>query len=240
MSETTKKVDFAAVQAKLKNPVRDKENPHFKSHYVSRAALLEQVRPVLNAAGYTIRQGTEWLEEGRLILRTIIEGPDGFVRENYVPVVADRGGPQGMGSAQTYASRYGIELLLGLAGEDEEDDDGNAAQASAPSWAEGAEVVKPGGAKKEPAERTAGGATVKSYNFAKKLFMDCGIAIQGKKGESDEEQAERRDNNLMAMRMWLESHGFEIDEQAEDPLKGFAQREMSDIIDKLKAEIDSK
>jgi len=234
MAETkaTKNVDFAKIQAEIKNPTKDKENPHFGSRYVSRTNLLDVVLPVLNGAGLDLSQGVWWVNGERELWTLISNGSD-FHKFNSVPLALDRAGPQGMGSAQTYASRYGIELLLGISGE--EDDDGNAAQAEVKGkpTATTSTITEEG----EP-ERTAGGASSKSYHYAQGLFVKRGIARKSKKDETDEESAARRDDNLMAVRTWLDSKGYEYNEVTDDPLYLFDQATVSEVIETLKAEIE--
>lgn len=124
---TTKKTledALLKVQGELKNPKVDKANPHFGNKYVSLSNLLDEVRPVLSKHGLVLSQGTG-KEDGEWVLWTRLKNTD-VTYENIVPLVPERPGSQGMGSAITYARRQGLCALLGLAGED--DDDGNGAE----------------------------------------------------------------------------------------------------------------
>jgi len=114
---------LAKAQAELHNPPKNKVNPHFNSRYVDLADGLDFIRKVLGKHGISFVQGTN-IEEGFIFLHTRLMHSSGQWLESVYPVC----GPdkhQIMGSAMTYARRYSIFGLVGVAGED--DDDGEAA-----------------------------------------------------------------------------------------------------------------
>lgn len=104
----------------------DATNPHFHSKFVSLPALLDAVRPILNANGLILAQHPTHLEDGTPALRTQIIHAETFEYvESTMPLMLAKQDPQGLGSAITYGRRYSLMSVLGLAGD--EDDDGNAA-----------------------------------------------------------------------------------------------------------------
>jgi ERF superfamily len=117
---------LAAAQGALKNPPKNKINPHFKSAYVDLSDGLSAVRECFSKHGLTFIQGTS-LMDGIIVLNTRIAHKSGQWIESDYPV-GGYGKPQEMGSAMTYARRYALFAMVGVAGED--DDDGNAAQAA--------------------------------------------------------------------------------------------------------------
>jgi ERF superfamily len=117
---------LAAAQGALKNPPKNKINPHFKSAYVDLSDGLSAVRECFSKHGLTFIQGTS-LMDNIIVLNTRIAHKSGQWIESDYPV-GGYGKPQEMGSAMTYARRYALFAMVGVAGED--DDDGNAAQAA--------------------------------------------------------------------------------------------------------------
>lgn len=116
---------FAAAQAELKNAVFDKLNPHFKSRYATLPGTRDSVVPVLSKHGLSIVQGAECLATGPVITTRMMHVSGQWIESQY-PFQLDK--PQQMGSAMTYARRYSLAAICGIASE--EDDDANTAQES--------------------------------------------------------------------------------------------------------------
>lgn len=129
---------FALAQAELINPPKNKINPHFKSAYVDLADGLDAVRKTFAKQGLSFIQGTA-VSDGIIVMNTRIMHKSGQWIESEYPV-SGFSKPQEMGSAMTYARRYSLFAMVGIAGED--DDDGNAAQESSQA-SQPAAVKKP-------------------------------------------------------------------------------------------------
>lgn len=131
---------LAAAQLEITDPAKDAVNPHFRSRYADLATVLKTVRPVLAKHGLAITQTTQVDEQGRLLLVTRLHWRDEELC-GYYPIQPVKADPQGYGSALTYARRYTIQAIVGVAADD--DDDGNAASAapSKPAHDELAEVI---------------------------------------------------------------------------------------------------
>jgi hypothetical protein len=119
---------LAAAQAELTDPPKDSVNPHFKSRYADLATVLKTVRPVLSKHGIAFTQTTRVEDDGRMLLVTRLHWRDEEV-VGYYPVSPTKNDPQGLGSAMTYARRYALQAIVGVAADD--DDDGNAASNAA-------------------------------------------------------------------------------------------------------------
>lgn len=114
---------LAKAQAEMKNPPKNKENPHFKSKYVDLSDGLDEIRKTLGKHQVAFVQGP-MMVDGMIILHTRLMHSSGEWIESIYPVSGlDK--HQSMGSAMTYARRYAIFSMVGVAGED--DDDGNTA-----------------------------------------------------------------------------------------------------------------
>ncbi len=97
-------------------------NPHFKSKYADLTSVLEACRVPLANQGLCIMQTTDIRSEGRLVLITRMYHVSGQWRQCIYPVKPVKEDPQGYGTAMTYARRYSIATIAGVA---IEDDDGN-------------------------------------------------------------------------------------------------------------------
>ena len=106
---------------------KDGKNPHFRSDYMTLDGILNKVKPVLAEVNIGVMQSIE-TKERDVTCTTMLLHESGQVMTGSATVHADKDTPQGFGSAITYARRYGIASLLGIA--DCEDDDGNGAEAT--------------------------------------------------------------------------------------------------------------
>ena len=110
-------------QGKLRNVHKDTANPFFKSRYANLPDILDVVRPVLAEHGLCLVQQPHETEAGPAI-RTMLMHQSGEFMASTLLIRAIKSDPQGVGSAITYARRYGVQSILNIAGTDE-DDDGN-------------------------------------------------------------------------------------------------------------------
>lgn len=125
---------FAEIENVAKDSTADAGSYVYK--YVSLGAIMQTVRGPLAAHGLAIVQApaTEVVNGGlRVSVTTRLVHTSGQWIEASASVgVAGNAPAQAIGSAITYARRYGLTALLGIASED---DDGAGAQAAAPTAA---------------------------------------------------------------------------------------------------------
>lgn len=216
---------FVEFQGEVKNPELNAANPFFKSNYADLPSILKAARELLFKHGLAVHQ--EVNAEG--IYTLLIHRSGEWILSGPLPLITDKASMQSEGSAITYGRRYGLCAILGIAGE--ADNDGNTAEPPKPE-------AKPQHQKAE-GPRTPGGATVKQVNFVKKLFVDAGIARAGAKGEDDEAKQVRRDDNMIAVYQWLQDHRFDAPDGT-DPLEQMSGRDISEVIDTLKAEMEER
>ena len=121
---------FANFKKKLKQPLKDANNPFFKSKYVPLENVVQVVDEAMIDTGLSYIQEIEDLEEGYLRVDTIVLHESGeymVIKGSKVkPVKND---PQSAGSAITYARRYSLSTAFGIASDP--DDDGNGASQQA-------------------------------------------------------------------------------------------------------------
>ena len=119
---------LAAAQIEMGPALKDSTNPAFKSKYADLASVMAACLPALNRHGIAVIQPPVDDENGRYV-KTILAHESGEVLECRVPLIVGKNDMQGYGSAVTYARRYGLMSMAGIA---PEDDDGNAAAKSPP------------------------------------------------------------------------------------------------------------
>jgi hypothetical protein len=124
---------LAAAQMQMGKALKQSNNPHFKSKYADLGSVMDACMPALNSVGIAVIQPAGEDEFGRYVETRLIHGESGEMLTCRVPLIVNKNDMQGYGSAVTYARRYGLMAMAGIA---PEDDDGNAAAAAAPKKAE--------------------------------------------------------------------------------------------------------
>lgn len=115
---------LAAFQADLPGVGKDSVNPHFKSKYADLADMSKAILPALAKQGLAfVSMPTMDADVGFALQYALIHESGGKL-EGLYPLPAG-GNEQQKGSAITYARRYCLGAVTGVAADD--DDDGNAA-----------------------------------------------------------------------------------------------------------------
>lgn len=122
------KLAAALVKAQAAMPpvLPDKQNPHFRSMFVSLDHLIATTRGVLNDHGLAIVQSPSHID-GSPALSTTIYHESGESTTDVMPLILGGSDMQKLGAALTYARRYAWAAALGICAD--EDDDGNTASA---------------------------------------------------------------------------------------------------------------
>lgn len=128
-SETITKLAKAmlAVQGSVEGVAKDSANPHFRSRYASLEAVVDAIRPHCQKAGLVVTQALGEFANGAVSLETmLIHAESGEWLRSIASAPVVKTDPQGVGSAMTYLSRYGLMAAFNLP---PVDDDGNSASA---------------------------------------------------------------------------------------------------------------
>ena len=126
-SETIGKLATALVKAQAIMGVakKDSANPFFKSKYADLTEVIATVKGPLNDQGISFLQLVELDEQGRQVVETMLLHESGeFITGRTLVVTVKTNDPQALGSAITYAKRYGLQAICGIP---TDDDDGEAA-----------------------------------------------------------------------------------------------------------------
>ncbi|QKV17822.1 ERF family protein [Oricola thermophila] len=112
---------LAAAQGELRNPEKSKkaDTGKYQYNYADIGDVLETVLPVLSRHGLALTQPTV-IRDNTIVLITRVSFKDESIESEY-PVCSLNGNHQAMGAAMTYARRYALTSLVGVAAVDDTD-----------------------------------------------------------------------------------------------------------------------
>lgn len=127
-SESIKELAMALskFQGKVNNPKNVAENPFFKSKYAPLDVVINVIKEPLKETGLSYMQ-EPISDDGVTVsmITTIMHSSGEWVESSPLKIKNEKPTAQGSGSSITYARRYQLTSMLGIASED--DDDGNIA-----------------------------------------------------------------------------------------------------------------
>lgn len=116
---------LSKAQGEIEGAAKDSKNPFFNSSYADLASAWASCRKALSTNGIAVIQGTEVLPDQILLVTKLVHSSGQWISSDY-PVRFGKNDSQGIGSAVTYARRYSLMAMVGIAAED---DDGEGAMA---------------------------------------------------------------------------------------------------------------
>ena len=121
--DTSIRVAFQTAQSSLGKAIKNAKNPFLGNNYADLESIQQAVYPSFHANGFMFMHKANADEHGEYVETLLIHVPSGEQYETrvYMHKIGDM---QSVGSAITYARRYGIMMLTGIP---VGDDDGNAA-----------------------------------------------------------------------------------------------------------------
>ena len=150
---------LAAAQGEMTNPVKNCTNSHFKNKYADLGSVLDAVRQVLSRHGIALVQSVDGDGTSVTVSTRLLWGTEtlecGSLTQSYT---GGKNASQAMGSAITYARRYTVAAVCGVAPDD--DDDANALEGAKPAAPTPRKPAKPPqrrAPEKEKAERERDG-----------------------------------------------------------------------------------
>ena len=120
---------LSKAQADITGALKDSSNPFFKSKYADLASCWDACRKQLAANNLAVIQTVyvHWERNETVLATTLAHSSGEWIRSD-LPIRAKDTSPQAQGSAITYARRYALAAIVGLA---QIDDDAEAAQGRA-------------------------------------------------------------------------------------------------------------
>lgn len=118
---------LAKAQGEIDGAKKAKTNPAFRSKYADLSGCVEACRDALTECGIAVLQLPQPCDDGVLLVTMLTHSSGQWISDGGLHVPANKKDAQGFGSALTYARRYGLCAMVGIA---PEDDDGNAATKS--------------------------------------------------------------------------------------------------------------
>lgn len=118
---------LSKAQAAITHAPKDSKNPHFKSMYADLASVWGAIRKPLTDNGLSVTQGLNTNAASTLGIfldTTLMHSSGESVSSQYPIILAPEklSNPQNLGAAVTYARRYALAAIVGIA---QDDDDGN-------------------------------------------------------------------------------------------------------------------
>jgi hypothetical protein len=111
---------LAKAQGQMKNASFDAVNPHFKSRYASLSSIIEASRQILSANNIAVVQGTS-VADGKVLVETMLIHSSGEFISETLAMTITKDTPQAVGSAITYARRYGLSSMICLSADEDDD-----------------------------------------------------------------------------------------------------------------------
>jgi hypothetical protein len=120
---------LAKAQGQIEGAKKDSINPHFKNRYADLASVWDACREALTTNGLSVVQSPSVMQsaencEAEYGVTTMLLHSSGQWMRGTLYLKPTKNDPQGAGSALTYARRYALAAMVGIA---PEDDDANAA-----------------------------------------------------------------------------------------------------------------
>ena len=121
---------LANFHKEVKQPMKDANNPFFKSKYVPLENVVEAIDDVAPKFGLTYSQYPVTTDDGKVGISTVLLHESGeFIEYPPATTKPDKNTPQGVGSTLTYMRRYSLSAVFGITSD--QDDDGNEASGNA-------------------------------------------------------------------------------------------------------------
>ena len=125
-SESIAKLALALskAQSKITGALTDSNNPFFKSKYADLASVMDAIRIPFAENELAVTQLVQENDSKHFLVTMLMHSSGEYVTSTYPLVIKDLNNPQAIGSVVTYARRYTLAAIAGVA---QVDDDGEAA-----------------------------------------------------------------------------------------------------------------
>ncbi|MBZ5203229.1 ERF family protein [Planomicrobium chinense] len=116
---------LSAFQGEVKQPMKDKDNPFFKSKYVPLENVVEAITEISAKHGLSFIQSPTNSEDKVGVTTLLMHSSGEWIESEPIYAKPAKTDAQATGSVITYLKRYSLAAVFGITSD--EDDDGNAA-----------------------------------------------------------------------------------------------------------------
>lgn len=110
---------LASAQSEIAGAKMDSENPFFKAKYADLASVWEACRKPLTKNGLSIAQSTQDTEHGVKVITTLMHSSGQWITGE-MTLKPEKQTPQTIGSCISYARRYALAAMVGVAQVDDD------------------------------------------------------------------------------------------------------------------------
>ena len=110
---------LSKMQGVLENAKKESENPYFKSKYADLATCLQALKKPMAENGLSVSQHCSF-DGANVQCITVLGHLSGQMMISTLSMPVQKKDPQGVGAAITYARRYGLSAIVGLAQADDD------------------------------------------------------------------------------------------------------------------------
>lgn len=114
---------LSKAQSEIEGAKKDSQNPFYKSRYADLESVWDSCRTAITKQGLSVAQQCMVVDKENLLVTTLMHSSGQWIRGVQAISPKDNS-PQAIGSAITYARRYGLAAMLGIY---QTDDDAEAA-----------------------------------------------------------------------------------------------------------------
>lgn len=114
---------LAKAQGEIQDAVTDSANPFFKSKYADLHSVISAIKDPLSKHGLAYVQSPDFEGNTVTLVTTLMHSSGEWVKSR-ITMTPQKPDPQGIGSVITYARRYALAAIVGIA---QQDDDAEAA-----------------------------------------------------------------------------------------------------------------
>lgn len=116
---------LSAAQAEMKPALKDATNPAYRSKYADLTAVWEACRGPLTKHKLAVLQDATMVEQSVSVVTRLVHASGQWIEFGPLVIPMAKADAHGVGSAISYAKRYGLSAAIGVVAED--DDDGESA-----------------------------------------------------------------------------------------------------------------
>ena len=111
---------LAKAQSEIKGALASSVNPFFKSNYADLHTVIQSSLPYLNKHGLSVVQGNADTKDGFYVTTMLLHESGQWIK-SALKIPITKADAQGIGATITYARRYSLASMIGIA---QTDDDG--------------------------------------------------------------------------------------------------------------------